>query len=170
MSFPLIPDVQIPSLTDITPAALQKRKLRLLMMDFDNTMLPYSTNTPSDALLAWIAAMQSSEITLCVVSNSKKQRVPEFCRRYGLDCVTHAKKPFSRGISEALARYGCAPSEAALVGDQIYTDVLGGNCAHVTSILVRPIHLSNIWLKLRHLAEKPFIAAGRRKNRENFTI
>ena len=58
--------------------------------------------------------------------------------------------------------FGFSMEQAALAGDQIYTDVLGANCAGAKSILVTPIHLHNIWLRLRHVAEKPFIAMGKR--------
>ena len=71
-----------------------------------------------------------------------------------------AKKPFSRGIRECLTRFSLDPAHCALVGDQIYTDVLGANCAGVQSILISAIHNHTIWLKLRHVAELPFIAIG----------
>ena len=114
---------------------------------------------------AWIEAMKASGIGLCVVSNSKKPRVVTFCKTYGLDCVTHAKKPFQKGISECLARFHLRPETAALVGDQIYTDVLGANCAQLTSILISAIDNHTIWLKLRHICELPFIAWRKRRIR-----
>ena len=116
-------------------------------------------------MCAWLEQMKSSNIRLCVVSNSKRPRVVTFCKAYGLDCITHAKKPFQKGISECLTRFHLRPSQAALVGDQIYTDVLGANCAGLTSILVSAIDNHTIWLKLRHVAELPFIAWGKRRIR-----
>ena len=106
----------------------------------------------------------ASPLKICVVSNSRHGRVVDFCRKNGIDCITRAKKPFTRGIRECLARYKAAPNEAALVGDQIFTDVLGANSAGVCSILIPAIDNHNIWLKLRHVAELPFIwlARGRR--------
>ena len=101
------------------------------------------------------------DLSVCVVSNSHKDRVRLFCAEYGLDCITHAKKPFSRGIRQCLDRYAVAPSQAALVGDQIYTDTLGANCAGVMSILVKAIDNHNFWLKARHVLELPFIFAAR---------
>ena len=163
MPFSLIPKLILPSLTDLTPELLAARGVRFLMLDFDNTIVPYTTNEPAEAMTAWLQRMQASEIRLCVVSNSRKPRVVEFCKKYGLDCITHAKKPFQRGIRECLARFSLDPAECALAGDQIYTDVLGANCAGMTSILVSAIHNHTIWLKLRHVAELPFIAIGRRK-------
>lgn len=75
--------------------------------------------------------------------------------------MTHAKKPFSSGIQACLARFSVLPTNSALVGDQIFTDTLGANCAGLTSILVPAIHNHTFWLKLRHIAELPFIFAAR---------
>ena len=161
MAFCLVPDMIFPALTDVTAEALRSRGITFLMMDFDNTIVPYTTEVPTEKMRAWIEAMKASGIGLCVVSNSKKPRVVEFCKTYGLDCITHAKKPFSRGIRACLARFSLEPARCALVGDQIYTDVLGANCAGVQSILISAIHNHTIWLKLRHVAELPFIAIGK---------
>lgn len=163
MNFPLLPTVIVDSLTDLSPALLQRLGIRLLMLDFDNTIVPYTTNTPTPEMSAWIQKMQCSDIQLCVVSNSRKPRVKVFCEKYGLACITHAKKPFSRGIRQCLERYGIDPSACALAGDQIYTDTLGANSAGIRSILVRAIDNHTIWLKLRHVAEKPFIFAARKR-------
>ena len=165
MSFSFLPRMIYPHLTDIPAAALRARGITFLMLDFDNTIVPYTTNEPTPQMQTWLRQMQASDIGLCVVSNSKKPRVVEFCRKYGLDCVTHAKKPFSRGIRECLTRFSLEPAHCALVGDQIYTDVLGANCAGVQSILISAIHNHTIWLKLRHVAELPFIAIGNWRNR-----
>ena len=165
MAFCLVPDLIFPALTDVTAEALRSRGITFLMMDFDNTIVPYTTDVPTEKMRAWIEAMKASGIGLCVVSNSKKPRVATFFKMYGLDCVTHAKKPFQKGISECLARFRIRPETAALVGDQIYTDVLGANCAGLTSILVSAIDNHTIWLKLRHVAELPFIAWGKRRIR-----
>ena len=163
MSFCLIPDVILNDLTQLTPELLSARGITFLMMDFDNTIVPYTTDVPTQAMRDWLERMKASPVRLCVVSNSKKQRVVRFCRAYGLACVTHAKKPFQKGIQECLRRFSLNPSEAALVGDQIYTDVLGANCAGLTSILISAIDNHTIWLKLRHVAELPFIAWGKRR-------
>ena len=163
MPFPFLPAVIADALTDITPDLLEERGIRLLMLDFDNTIVPYTTDVPTEKMAAWLRAMNDCEIQLCVVSNSRRDRVKIFCKEYGLDCITHARKPFSKGIKACLEKYQIPRSESALAGDQIYTDTLGANCAGIRCILVKPINNHNIWLKLRHIAEKPFIFAA--KNR-----
>ena len=163
MSVSLLPILRCDSLTEITPALLQQRGIRLLMLDFDNTIVPYTTSVPTPEMEAWLQAMAQSPVQLCVVSNSRRDRVKVFCEKYGLPCITHSRKPFSKGIRQCLAQYGMQPREAAIVGDQIFTDTLGGNCAGLTTVLVRPIDNHNFWLKARHVLEQPFIILA--KNR-----
>ena len=117
----------------------------------------------TELMRTWLQTMLASPIRLCVVSNSKKDRVKIFCQANGLDCITHSKKPFPKGIGQCLKRYDMAPERCALAGDQIFTDTLGGNCAGLTSILVRPIHNHTFWLKARHVLEKPFIFMARNR-------
>ena len=157
MAFSFLPTMITQSITDLTPQMLRQRGIRLLMLDFDNTIVPYITNEPTERMGNWLREMASSDFPVCVVSNSKKDRVKIFCAKYGIQCITHAKKPFPKGIRECLNKYGLKPEECALAGDQIYTDVLGARSSGLTAILVTPIDNHNIWLKLRHVAEMPFI-------------
>ncbi len=152
-----LPTLRARALTDITPELLSAHNIRLLMLDFDNTIVPYTTTVPTKAVERWLREMNAGDIPICIVSNSHNDRVPKFCRERGLSVITHAKKPFPKGIKECLARYGIPASQAALVGDQIYTDTLGANCAGVKSILVEAIDNHNFWLKARHVLEMPFI-------------
>ncbi len=166
MPFSLLPDLRTDALTDITAQSLTCRNIRLLMLDFDNTIVPYTTDEPTYPFLLWLEAMKQSQVQLCVVSNSRNHRVVRFCQKHGIDCITHARKPFSKGIRACMDRYGMQPEQCALVGDQIYTDVLGGNSAHITTILVKAIDNHNFWLKLRHVAEMPFVYAARNRRFE----
>lgn len=164
MKFSLLPKLIAPALTDITPRLLRSRGITLLMLDFDNTIVPYTTSTPTPQMHQWLQNMAASDIRICVVSNSHKDRVKIFCEKYKIPCITHARKPFPKGIRQCMTQFDAQPSECALVGDQIFTDTLGANCAGVTSILVKAINNHNIWLKLRHVLEVPFIlAAGKRR-------
>ena len=160
MPFSFLPRMIYPHLTDVTADALRARDISFLMLDFDNTIVPYTTNEPTQQMAAWLRAMQASEIRLCVVSNSKRPRVVEFCKKYGLDCITHAKKPFSRGIRACLTRYALDPAACALVGDQIFTDILGGNRAGVLTLLVHPIRFGTVFRLLRFGIETPFRAGA----------
>lgn len=170
MPFSLLPRLVTDRVTDLSPRLLRDHGIRLLMLDFDNTLVPYTTDEPTDAVADWLKAMLQSDILLCVVSNSRNDRVKKFCQRYGIDCITHARKPFSKGIRQCLQKYGLPAGECALVGDQIYTDVMGANGCGVVPILVKAIHNHNFWLKARHVAELPFVFAvkNRRIDHEKY--
>jgi len=163
MPFSPLPGLIADSLTDLTPQLLQSRGIKLLMLDFDNTIVPYTTCVPTEKVRHWFAEMEQADILLCVVSNSHNDRVPKFCRENGLECITHARKPFSKGIRKCLEKFQIPASQAALVGDQIYTDTLGANIAGVMPILVKAIDNHNFWLKARHVLEIPFIFAARNR-------
>ena len=163
MSFSFLPDLIADSVTALSPQDLERQGVKLLMLDFDNTIVPYTTNQPTERMAAWLQELKASQIKLCVVSNSKKERVKIFCKTWEIDCITHAKKPFPKGIRQCLNQYQISAESCAIAGDQIYTDVLGGNCAGIHSILVKAIDNHNFWLKARHVLELPWIFAARKR-------
>ena len=164
MPLSFLPKIIADKTTDITPELLRSRNIRLLMLDFDNTIVPYTTTVPTEEMSAWLQKMNALEdIKLCIVSNSHNDRVPKFCTQRGMEVITHAKKPFTKGINECLTKFGINSRDAALVGDQIFTDTLGANCAGVKSVLVKAIDNHNFWLKARHVLELPFIFFARNR-------
>lgn len=163
MSISFLPKLIATSLTDITPELLRQRGIRLLMMDFDNTIVTYYSDIPEPKVESWFRTMEAAGILLCVVSNSKSDRVQRFCEARRLGCIIRAKKPRGKGILECLERYHIPAEQAALVGDQIFTDTLGANAQGVTSILINAIHNHTIFFKIRHLMELPFILPARKR-------
>ena len=110
MRFSFLPRLLAPALTSLTPEFLSARGIRLLMLDFDNTIVPYTTSVPTEEMAAWLGRIRQSELAVCVVSNSKKPRVVAFCQKYGISCITHAKKPFSgRALPNLAAARRTAP-------------------------------------------------------------
>lgn len=163
MSFSFLPTYRADALTDIPADFFVQNRVRLLMLDFDNTIVPYTTDRPTPLMAGWLKWITECGIYVCVVSNSRNDRVEKFCNAYGLHCITRARKPFSSGIRRCLRRFSCRAEEAMLIGDQIFTDTLGGNCCGVRTVLVKAIHNHNFWLKLRHIAELPFIFIARNR-------
>ena len=163
MPFSLLPNIITDQLTDLTPEFLLSHDIRLLMLDFDNTIVPYTTNIPTERMADWLRKMRQSDVKLCVVSNSRKDRVKIFCKEYGIECITHAAKPSTKGVKQCLEWFDILPENAAIVGDQIFTDTLCGKRSGVTAILVKAIDNHNFWLKARHVLEKPFIYTARKR-------
>ena len=156
-----------PETAETTPAQTQSQpaKQETAAATTAATTVPTEeTTVPTEEMENWLKTMNElPDIKLCIVSNSHNDRVPKFCRERGIDVITHAKKPFPKGINECLNRYGIPASQAALIGDQIYTDTLGANNAGVLPILVEAIHNHNFWLKARHVLEMPFIFIARNR-------
>ncbi len=161
MSLSLIPRLRVDRALSLTPAFLRERGVRLLLLDLDNTLAPYSGTGPTAELFAWKEALLEGGVTPFIVSNTKTERAKRFAAAWGVDYVDGAGKPRGRGIRAALKRCGAAPSEAALAGDQVFTDVLGANRAGVLSIAVKPLELKNPLYILRYLVELPFRALCR---------
>ena len=165
MPFSFLPRLITEELTDITPELLRSRGIKLLMLDFDNTIVPYTTTVPTEKMEDWLTRMNALEdIQVCIVSNSHNDRVPKFCRERGMEVITHAKKPFSKGINQCLAKFCIEPGDAALVGDQIFTDTWGAHNSGVTPLLVKPIRMAgNPGRYLRYAGETPFRLIGSRR-------
>ena len=168
MSFSPIPDYSFQQLDDVTPEFLRGIGVTLLLCDLDNTIVPYkSTGMPTKEMTAWVSAMRCGGVDLFVVSNTHSDRARTFAAAMDIPYVHKARKPTLKGMKIAMKQTGKAPEEAALVGDQIYTDVIVANRMGVCSILVEPIKLGNIFLTLRYLMEIPFRSIGRRKMRKD---
>ena len=165
MACPLVPRRVVNSIYDLKPQALSSQGIRLVLCDLDNTLASYEESLPSPALRRWKEALEEKGITLFVVSNSRKsRRCPDFCEALGIPYVRHAGKPGTKGFREALERTGLPASQAVMVGDQIFTDILGANRAGVFSVLVKPIAWGkNPLRRVRYAIEAPFRWAGKRK-------
>ena len=163
MSFSLIPKMLCPTLTDLTVERLHRAGVTFLMLDFDNTIVPYTNDVPTPEMEAWLQAMQASDIGLCVVSNSHKTRVVKFCEARGNSLYRRTRKsPFPREFSSAGIYFPWISPTPPWWATRSIPMSWGPTAPGRWSILVRPIHLHNIWLRLRHVAELPFIFIGKR--------
>lgn len=151
----------------LTGEALQRRGIRLLLADLDNTLVPYGVPLPDEKLKAWRDDLAAHGVTLFVLSNNRHaQRPSTFAHGLEVPYIGHAGKPKTPSFFKAMDQMGVTPQETAIVGDQVFTDVLGGNRAGVTTILVKPIRLAgNPGRYLRYAVEVPFrlLSAGGEK-------
>ena len=164
LKFPLLADRTFRSIFDIEPSALAAAGIRLLLADLDNTLVPYGVPEPDEAVRAWERALKAEGVKLFILSNNRKSdRAKRFAEALGVPFIGHAGKPKTPSFFKAMEQMGVTPQETAVVGDQVFTDVLGGNRAGVTTILVKPIRLAgNPGRYLRYAVEVPFrlLSAG----------
>lgn len=144
--------------TEITPEFLIKNNIRGLLLDLDNTLTTHDNPVPGEGVTEWLDSMRSAGIKMVIVSNNHPPRVKPFADMLGLDFVCEGKKPLSSGFNRAQKRMGIPFSQLAVVGDQIFTDMLGANLKRVRGIFVYPIeHEKTKFFKLKRWAEKPFL-------------
>lgn len=157
MAFSLIPLEHYPSIYEIDPVELSGRGITLLLLDLDNTISPYRSTEPTAELHEWITALRTAGVEPFILSNSRKPtRVLDFAGHLGVPYLRRAGKPSREGFRAAMAQMGRQAQETAMVGDQIFTDILGANRAGICAILVRPLHMDTIFRVLRFGIETPF--------------
>lgn len=152
------PDILFPHIYEITPAFLQEQKVKGLILDLDNTIAPYEVAEPDRKMAGWFYAMKTAGIKMAFVSNNKGDRVKIFNRTLGLPLFAGAKKPFTKGVHQALAALEITPQEAAGLGDQIFTDCLACHRAGLRFYLVPPIKDKKTpFFRCKRFLEKPFV-------------
>lgn len=135
----LKPKIKLTKITDISLSLLKKYGIKALILDVDNTLSTHHGQVLTDGLEDWLKEMKSAEIGLVILSNSKEERVKPFAEKIGLDYISLGLKPLPFRFSAALKKLNFAKRETAIVGDQIFTDTLGGNAYGVKTILLDPI-------------------------------
>lgn len=157
----LHPTLALRSVCDITPELLTGMGIRGLMLDIDNTLTTHDNPVPALGVQAWISQMKAGGIRLRLVSNNHSPRVEPFAKMLDIPCICDANKPLSGGYERALAAMQLRKDEAAAVGDQLYTDILGANLFGIRSFYVAPIEQES-WKKqtficVKRILEKPFL-------------
>lgn len=157
----LVPDLYVSSVSAIDLAHLTERGIRGLLVDLDNTLLPRDTSEFTVEALAFAEAVRASGMPACLVSNNWHARVHSAATELGFDLVPRALKPLPFAFRAGLRRIGVDPSEAAVIGDQLFTDVLGGNAVGAMTVLVSPLSRTDLphTLVLRKL--EALLLAGR---------
>lgn len=152
------PNFKFDKITDITLEFLNKNNISALLLDVDNTLSTHHGEQLGVGVLEWIKQIQKGNIKLLVISNSKRKRVEPFCEKIGLDFVSLALKPLPFGFMKAIKKIGLKSENIAIVGDQLFTDSLGGNFVGIKTILLTPILPENgVSFKIRRRIEKEFL-------------
>ena len=151
----LKPNIKLKKITDISVSLLEKYNINTLILDVDNTMSTHHGQVLTDGLTDWIEMMHKNNIGLIVLSNSKEERVKPFAEKIKLPYISLGLKPLPFGYFKALKRANSKRKNTAIVGDQIFTDVLGGNTVGVKTILLTPIKPEDgLSFKIRRKIEK----------------
>ncbi len=135
----LYPNLYLESIYQLDFDKLSDKGIKGIITDLDNTLIAWKDEQLSRQLENWLEEAEHKGIKLCIVSNNHKSRVHKFAKKAGLPAIPKANKPRRKAFLAALETLNLPTEKVAVIGDQIFTDVLGGNRLGLYTILVVPI-------------------------------
>ena len=133
------PTIYKESIYDIDYNRLNKKNIKCLLFDLDNTLALIDDKKPSKKLIEFINELKKDFIVEIITNNASKKRVESYTKELGISATMMALKPFTCGLKKARKKYDLKKSEMAIIGDQLVTDIYAGNKYHITTILVDPL-------------------------------
>lgn len=138
------PKEYVMSVYDIDFDSIKRKGIKALFFDVDNTFKPFDTKEIPEEAVALMQRLKQMGFICCILSNGTKERVQQALAAFGLEKgVWRAGKPFRFQIKRLMNQLNVEPTESAMIGDQVFTDVWGANRAGVYSILVKPVDLGH---------------------------
>lgn len=135
----LFPNLYVPTILDIPLDELGEKGIKAFILDLDNTITEWNNNSITEEVHQWFNQVEAAGFKACILSNNAEQRVMQVAKSLGIPYIYRAKKPRRGGYYQAVSRMEVKPEETAVIGDQIFTDVWGGNRAGLFTILVVPL-------------------------------
>jgi len=133
------PDRFAPRLHEVPHVELEAAGIRGLIVDLDNTLLGFRETELGREHIEWVAQAHERGFRIVMLSNNFSERVNTLARQLGVSCIPNALKPLPFGFLRAKRRLQLRRREIAVVGDQLFTDVLGGKMCGLYTILTEPI-------------------------------
>jgi len=141
----LYPKKYVSSILEIKPDMLKGLGIKGILFDLDNTIVPRDSDSFSPEVSEWLSKLRRRGFKLGIVSNNSRKRVGAIAGPMAMPAVYRAVKPWGRPFRRAMEMLGTSPQETALIGDQIFTDIFGGNLAGLYTILVVPMKGTEFW-------------------------
>nr|WP_202080723.1 YqeG family HAD IIIA-type phosphatase [Caldalkalibacillus salinus] len=135
----LLPDLHVDTIYDIDLDKLKEKGIKGIITDLDNTLIEWDRPEATPELIEWLQKIDQKGLKVVVVSNNNEQRVSAFAEPLKIPFIHAARKPFNRAFKQAQRDMQLSPHEVVVVGDQLFTDVLGGNRLDLFTILVIPV-------------------------------
>ena len=162
----LRPKVYVNSVYNIDLKKLKKIKnIKGIIIDLDNTLVAWGQKEVDQKIIDWVNDAKKLGLKICIVSNTNSKRVAKLAKIFDIPYHSKYFKPFSVAFNNGLKILDTKKSETAVIGDQIFTDILGGNRLKLLTILVTPIvKKDSIGTFLHRNLEKIIISFWLRKN------
>lgn len=160
-----LPNEHVKSILDITPKHLIDMGMKGIITDLDNTLVEWDRPSATPQLIKWYEEMKQNNILVTIVSNNRSEyRVKSFSDPLGIPFIFQAKKPLGWGFLKAVSRMNIKREESVVIGDQLLTDVLGGNLSGFHTILVVPVaQTDGFFTKFNRFVERRILNWFRKK-------
>lgn len=150
-----IPDKKTDTIFSLDLRALSAQGIRGIIFDIDNTLESHRVPEPSERVISFLNTVKEAGFSLCFISNGREERVEFFNRKLHFPAIAKAGKPRKKNLRRALAFLNTKACETALVGDQIFTDIYGGNRMGFYTVLVTPIEeIENNFFYIKRFLER----------------
>lgn len=134
------PDYMYEKVTDITPSALRSMGVKAVALDLDSTAVNYSSFRVSNEIIQWVKQIREADIQVVIITNTVFLRAAYISKRMGnLTFYAFACKPNTLALRLAAKKLKLEPEEIAMIGDQLFTDVLSANRTGAVSVKVEPM-------------------------------
>lgn len=164
----LTPDLILDSFDALTADLLKEKDIRYLILDVDNTLIPYEETEPRPSVRVWLSEIKAAGIEVSFVTNNRKPRLAAFNATLGYPAFGNSAKPFRRNMKKAMHAMCADAAHTANMGDQIFTDVWAGRRMKLFTVLVPPIKdKRDLFTRFKRWLEKPFKRAYYKKKEEN---
>ena len=141
----LTPNLYIKSVFELDLEKLKKNNIKGLIIDIDNTLVSWEIKYATEKIKQWLLNLKKEGFDICLVSNNTKDRVIIFNKELKLPAIHRALKPRMGAFKNAMKIMGTTTNNTAVIGDQIFTDILGGNRMGLFTVLVVPIAGKEFW-------------------------
>lgn len=152
------PKIWVDTIFKIDLDNLKRQGIKGILFDIDNTLVAYSTPQPDEKIINWISKIKENGFKVGLFSNANKKRVELFNKKLGIFSLAKGQKPFKIGFNKIAKEMELKPNEIAMVGDQIFTDIYGGNRFGAYTIMVNPVDIYEpSFIRFKRLIEKPIL-------------
>ncbi|MGE6488357.1 YqeG family HAD IIIA-type phosphatase [Paenisporosarcina sp. NPDC076898] len=159
-----LPSEFVKSVFDISPERLLDKGIRGIITDLDNTLVEWDRPDATPKLVNWLKSMKDAGIQVTIVSNNSEMRVKSFADPLGIPFIYKARKPMGKAFRKALQLMDVKREEVVVIGDQLLTDVVGGNRIRLHTILVLPVAKSDgFFTRFNRLVERRIFRALKRR-------
>lgn len=150
-----VPSQYVKKVFDITPQMLLDKGIRGIITDLDNTLVEWDRPEATPMLIDWLRSMKDAGIQVVIVSNNNELRVKSFADPLGIPFIYQARKPMGRAFRKALKLMNVKREHVVVIGDQMLTDIFGGNLNKLHTILVLPVAQSDgFFTRFNRLVER----------------